>query len=93
METDDFERDDDKAAAVLRDRGVWFGDATLVFDDPHFIDLPAREHPETTTRTVGLVDSRLLTVVHENRGNRTRIVTAWFSDKDETDAYQTQAQD
>ena len=92
METNDFEWDDDKAAKVLAARGVSFWDASRIFDDPLYIQIPDRDDPEARTNAVGRVDDRLLTMIFtDGLEGRIRIITAWPSTTEETDDFNAQA--
>ncbi len=92
METDHFEWDDDKAARVLAARAISFWDAARVFEDRRCLHLADRDRPEERTKSIGLVDGRLLTVISaDGFERRIAIITVWPSEKGETDAYYAQA--
>jgi uncharacterized DUF497 family protein len=72
----DFEWDDAKAATNLAKHGVAFDEAVTVFDDPDALDMPDLLDP---TRLVLIGESRrlrVLFVVHAERGDRVRLISA-----------------
>jgi uncharacterized protein len=78
MNADDFEWDDEKAAANLAKHGVSFEQARDAFDDPFAIDFvdDREDYREHRLILVGMVESRLLVVAHTLRGDKVRIITA-----------------
>lgn len=78
MQDDDFEWDDEKAAANWRNHGVSFDAARDVFRDAFAIEWTDDGHGDTEERfvTVGIVESRLLFVSYTLRGERIRIISA-----------------
>jgi hypothetical protein len=74
----DFEWDEAKAAANLAKHGVSFEQARGVFGDPFAIDFADDRHHYGEERVVilGMVDNRLLVVVHTMRGDVVRIISA-----------------
>jgi uncharacterized DUF497 family protein len=79
VQSDIFEWDDDKASRNLRVHGVDFQEARTVFEDPFAITIPDELHSEEEARsnTLGrsLLDKVLL-VVHTERKERIRIISA-----------------
>ncbi|MGE3889729.1 MAG: BrnT family toxin [Vicinamibacterales bacterium] len=74
-----FEWDPDKAAANLDKHGVSFGEATEVFDDPlaSTIADPRRSVDERRFVTMGHSwQGRLLVVIHTDRGDTIRLISA-----------------
>jgi uncharacterized protein len=78
MQNDRFEWDDDKALANLAKHKVSFEFATMVFDDPHAVDLDDHrfEYEEFRAMTIGLSGEVLLSVIYTLRQDRIRIITA-----------------
>lgn len=84
----DFEWDDRKATANVRNHGVPFELARRVFEDPNAIDrLDLDETDEERVLITGLVGDVLLTVVFTERGHRRRIISAWKATSREEAAY------
>ena len=77
---DGFCWDDDKAERNLREHGVSFQVAALVFQDPWGVDIPdeRQDYGEARCNRVGLVDGLpvLVTVCHTERGDLIRIISA-----------------
>jgi uncharacterized protein len=72
----DFEWDQAKASANQAKHGVSFPEATAVFGDPRAIDAPDRYEPERFV-IIGMSDhARVLFVVHAERGDRIRLISA-----------------
>ena len=72
----DFEWDDAKAAANLTEHKVTFEEAATVFDDPRAVDAPDLEDDERFMIIGQSSFSRMLFVVHCERGDRVRIISA-----------------
>jgi uncharacterized DUF497 family protein len=74
-----FEWDSGKAASNLRKHGVSFDEAVTVFGDPLALTFSDTDHSETEarSRTYGVSrKGRLLVVVHTERPNKLRIISA-----------------
>lgn len=72
----DFEWDSDKASSNLEKHGVSFAEAATAFADPFALYL---DEGSGTGRVVVIGNSirpRLLTIVHEEREGRDRIISA-----------------
>ncbi len=85
----DFEWDDDKAASNLDKHGVSFPEAATVFADPYAVYL---DDGSGTSRMVVIGTSlreRVLYVVHVERGDRDRIISARAATGPERDVYET----
>jgi uncharacterized protein len=75
----EFQWDPDTAASNLDKHGIAFSEAATVFGDPQAITYHDREHSDHDDRfiTFGTTASgRLVVVVHVDRNDRTRIVSA-----------------
>ena len=74
-----FERDSNKAGSNLAKHGVSFEEATTVFGDPFSITIPDPAHSQAEMRFVILGRShqgRLLVVIHTERGDNIRVISA-----------------
>lgn len=74
-----FEWDDEKASSNLRKHGVSFDEAVSVFGDGLALTFPDTDHSESEirSRTYGISNKgRLLVVVHTERRNSLRIISA-----------------
>ena len=74
-----FEWDSNKATTNIRDHGVSFDEATAVFGDPFAITYPDPDHSMEEIRFLTLghsIAGRILVVVHAERGDKIRIISA-----------------
>jgi uncharacterized DUF497 family protein len=88
-----FEWDDLKAAANLTKHGISFEEARTVFEDAFAITIEDTAHSDFEERsvTIGLsLISRILLVIHADRGDRIRIVSARKATPSERDQYESQ---
>lgn len=86
-----FEWDPDKAARNLRKHGVSFDEAVSVFGDGLALTFADADHSETEfrSRTYGTSNrSRLLVVIHTERANGIRIISARKATRYEKSIYQ-----
>jgi uncharacterized protein len=84
----DFEWDDRKATTNLAKHGVSFEEASTIFVDPCYI-LRADETHVDRFFAIGCSGlARVLTVVHIERGQRVRIISARKATKTETQGYE-----
>ena len=75
----DFEWDASKAEINVTRHGVTFDEALTVFGDPLAATIPDPDHSLSESRfvTIGLSSAqRLLVVVHTERGERIRLISA-----------------
>jgi uncharacterized protein len=86
-----FEWDTDKSQKNLRKHGITFEEASTVLADvlSLTIDDPLHSAKEDRSVTMGLsVKGRLMVVVHTERGNSTRIISARFATAHERKTYE-----
>ena len=78
MRDDEFEWDDRKATANLRNHGVGFEAARLAFGDAFAVDRDDQRenYGEDRYALLGMVDDRLIFVAYTYRGDRKRIIMA-----------------
>lgn len=79
MQSELFEWDDEKAAINLRKHGVDFEEAKTVFEDPFALTIADDPHSHDEERWIILGFSllaRVLLVVHTERIERIRIISA-----------------
>jgi uncharacterized DUF497 family protein len=92
-----FEWDDDKAARNLRNHEVDFQEARTVFEDPFAITIPDELHDELHSEDaarsiiLGLsLLARVLLVVHTERKERIRIISARRATPAERSQYESE---
>jgi len=85
-----FEWDGDKALSNQKKHEVTFEDATSIFLDRNSLTIDDTKHSAQEKRLVTLgqaVDGRFLVVVHTERGDRIRIISARRASKKERAQY------
>ena len=91
MKNSEFEWDDDKAKSNLKKHGVSFEEAATIFNDPRIATISDPDHSEQEERFVSLGMSfiqRLLSVIHTERAERTRLISARKATKSERKTYE-----
>ena len=86
-----FQWDENKAKSNLAKHGVGFAEATTVFGDPQSLTIPDPEHSQTEDRFVIMGSShrqKLLVVVHTERGDSIRIISARRASRKERKSYE-----
>jgi hypothetical protein len=71
----DFEWDEAKREWVLRERGLDFLDAALLFDGRKLLSVPSPRGDEERWLSIGELDGRMIAVVWTWRDGAIRIVT------------------
>ncbi len=88
----EFEWDLVKAAANLEKHGISFAEAVTVFFDPLSMTIPDPLHSQAENRFIitGLsYQRRQLIVVHSDRGDRIRIISARLATPSERKKYES----
>jgi uncharacterized DUF497 family protein len=79
----DFEWDEAKRLSNIKERGVDFGDAALIFEATVIVKEDMREdYGEQRFRALGRVDDEYYVVAYTWRGSVLRIISAWKVDED-----------
>lgn len=84
----DFEWDEEKAAANLAKHGVSFAEAATVFADPLSVYLDDGSGTDRVVVIGASLRHRVLYVVHVERGERDRIISARTATRAERDVYE-----
>jgi uncharacterized DUF497 family protein len=95
VQTEIFEWDDAKAENNIRIHGVDFQEEKTVFEDPFAITNPDDLHSEEELRSIILglsLLARVLLVVHSERGERLRIISARKATPAERSQYESERQ-
>lgn len=94
MIDDEFEWDDDKAASNAEKHGVTFEQARSVFRDPFAIELldDRQDYSEDRYILIGMSAAGVLVVVHTQRADRSRIISARKAEPNERRFYHDQTQ-
>jgi len=86
-----FESDPRKARSNLAKHGVRFEEASTVLGDPLSVTIPDPEHSRSEERYVTLgtaFNGKLLVVVHTDRGDNIRIISARRASRRERKSYE-----
>ncbi len=87
----EFEWDIYKGSANITKHGVSFWEAATVFVDPLLTEIPDPDHSEHENRLIIIgmsLQRRTLVVVHVERDERIRIISARLANKQERKAYE-----
>jgi len=93
---DEFEWDDEKAAANARKHGISFEHATVVFKDPLAITIDDPEHSDYEERSITIGASLfddVFVVIHTEREDRIRIISARLATNTERRKYMNETFD
>jgi uncharacterized DUF497 family protein len=86
-----FEWDHNKARGNLAKHGVSFEEATTVFGDPLSLTISDPAHSQAELRFITIGEShkkKLLVVVHTERGDNVRIISARCATRRERKSYE-----
>jgi uncharacterized DUF497 family protein len=86
-----FEWDEKKARSNANKHGVTFDEASTVFGDARSLTIPDPMHSEVEERFVTMGSShrgKLVVVVHTERGDNIRIISARAANRREREAYE-----
>ena len=86
-----FEWDEKKAKSNAKKHGVSFDEASTVFGDARSLTIPDPVHSEVEERFVTMGSShrgKLVVVVHTERGDNIRIISARPANRRERKAYE-----
>ena len=87
-----FEWDAQKARTNERKHGVSFDEAATAFGDPLSVTIPDPEHSDDEDRFILMGSTylgRILVVVHTDRGDNIRVISARSATRTEMRAYET----
>jgi uncharacterized protein len=71
----DFEWDETKRLRTLRERGLDFRDARLLFDGRRLYSYPSLRFGEDRVVSIGLLEQRLIAIVWTERNGACRIIS------------------
>ncbi|MGZ9112801.1 MAG: BrnT family toxin [Rhodoplanes sp.] len=86
----EFEWDPAKHERNLRERGIGFDEAALIFDGEVIVwpDMRA-EYGEVRLNAIGEANGKILRVTYTVRGEAVRIITAWRANRKDRQRWQT----
>jgi hypothetical protein len=77
-----LEWDEKKRLRNLKEHGVDFADAALIFERPVVERIDSRSYGEVRYRALGRIESDYFIVVYTWRGEKRRLISAWRLGKD-----------
>ena len=84
----EFEWDEEKRQKVIKERGVDFVYAAQIFENEVLTRIDDRNnYGEVGWISLGLIDGECFVVVHTERNDSTRLITAWKGGRDEQSEY------
>ena len=89
-----FEWDSEKAVANLERHGISFEEAATAFGDPLSITIGDPDHSEAELRFILLgmtFRGRLVVVVHTDRGENVRLISARLATRRERQSYEQES--
>ena len=89
MDFDTFTWNEEKRLSNIKERGVDFRDAALIFEGPVIVKEDTREnYDEQRFRALGKVDDDCYVVAYTLRDSTCRIISAWKVDEDGRKRYE-----
>jgi len=83
-----FEFDNQKSRATKTKHGIVFGDAKILWDDPDFIEIPARTDDEPRFMVIGRIDDRIWAGVITYRRETIRLISVRPASRKEVEIYE-----
>ena len=87
--TMEFECDPEKSENNKKKHGIDFRAAEALWDDPDYIEIPARTVDEPRFLVIGKIDDKHWSGVITYRGEHVRIISIRRSRKEEIDIYES----
>ncbi|MCP5051891.1 MAG: BrnT family toxin [bacterium] len=84
-----FEFDANKSESNNRKHGIDFVEAQTLWEDPDYIEIPARTVDEPRYLVVGNISGRLWSGIITYRGEKVRIISVRPSRKEEVQIYES----
>jgi uncharacterized DUF497 family protein len=84
-----FEDDSNKGQSNLEKHGIDFEKAQAIWDDPEYLEIPARTPDEPRWLVIGKIGGKCWSVVITYRGDAIRIISARRSREEEVELYES----
>ena len=84
-----FEFDPKKSERNLTKHGIDFTEAQRLWDDPAFLEVPARTEDEPRSVIIGQIDSKHWSAIVTYRGDNIRIISVRRSREEEVVLYES----
>ena len=85
----EFEFDENKSKINKKKHGIDFIEIQLLWNDPDYVEIPARTEDELRNLIIGRIENTIWSVVVTYRGNKTRIISARRSREKEMIIYES----
>jgi uncharacterized DUF497 family protein len=85
----EFEFDPKKSASNRSKHGIDFVEAQALWEDPDFVEIPARTTDEPRSIVVGKIEDMHWSAVITLRGDRTRIISVRRARPEEIEIYES----
>ncbi len=86
-----FEFDPRKSDSNLLKHGIDFHAAQALWDDPDLIEIPVQTIDEPRYLVIGRIEGKYWSVIITYRGEKTRIISARRSRKEEVEIYESES--
>lgn len=84
-----FEYDSNKSAANKKKHGIDFEAAQSLWEDPRYLEIPARDTDEPRYLIIGVIDNSHWSAVVTYRSNYIRLISVRRSRKEEVKLYES----
>jgi len=84
-----FEYDQEKSARNKRKHGIDFDEAQALWDDPEFVEIPAKATDEPRALVIGRIGGKHWSAVITHRGGGIRLISVRRSRKEEMEIYES----
>lgn len=89
-----IEWDEEKRQSILKERGIDILDAALIFENLFITRIENRQdYGEKRFISLGMVDGECYVVVHTERNENTRLITAWKGGRNDRKEYKNRFPD
>lgn len=85
----DFEFDLNKSRSNSRKHGIDFEEAKALWDDPDFIEVPARVQDEPRVLVIGKIKNKMWSAVVTDRNSKIRIISVRHARPEEVAIYES----
>ena len=85
----EFEYDSEKSKGNKKKHGINFVEAQVLWDDPDWIEIPAKTVDELRFLVIGRINKAHWSAIVTYRGSKTRIISVRSSNKKEIEIYES----
>jgi uncharacterized DUF497 family protein len=84
-----FEYDQEKSARNKQKHGIDFDEAKALWDDPEFVEIPAKVTDEPRALVIGRIGDKHWSAVITQRNDNIRLISVRRSRKEEVEIYES----